>query len=140
MANEAAHPGVEIAAVFEGMKQDTVADLLGMTRQTVNRLYQGLQGITPKTAIRLEEVTKRPAEEWLMMQAQFELNKARARMASGRVPARADRVRMAGAEKQFARLSDIRQMQSGVPAAEIQKKNGVFDGRRYRVKHQPFKG
>ncbi|MCG8434140.1 MAG: hypothetical protein MJA83_08930 [Gammaproteobacteria bacterium] len=118
-----------------------VFEALGFPKQEAAnlRLCANLM-ITLQEYIRREAVTKRPAEEWLMMQAQFELNKARARMASGRAPARADRVRMARVEKQFARLADIRQMKSGVPAAEIQKKNGVFDGRRYRVKHQPFKG
>lgn len=133
MTQRLRHPGAALATTFEGLTQDAVAATLGITRQTVNRLYGGRQAITPAMALRLEQVTGRSAEEWLMMQMKHELNKLRDEVAQGEGHA-------VVASKQSSRLKDLRDLAAGVPAAAIQARNAAFDGQRYRIKSRPFKG
>lgn len=145
MSSRIRHPGVELATTFEGMTQDTVADALGITRQTVNRLYRGRQAITPEMSMRLEQVTGRSAEDWLVMQVKYELNKLRDELAHGAGPlvgarSRPVKARVVSAGKQAARLKDLHDLKAGVSPAVLQARNAAFDGRRYRIKPRAFKG
>lgn len=137
------HPGRKVAAAFEGLSQSAAAACLGMTRQTVNRLYQGRQAITPAMALRLEAVSALRAEEWLGLQMKYELDKLRneglAECAHPDVRhGHLKQVRVV--VKQASRIADLQKMRSGVPPAVIQEKNAAFDGRRYHIKSRVFKG
>lgn len=68
------HPGVSIR---EGCLDGTLtlieaARLLGVTRQTLSRVLNGYDGISPEMAIRLEKVGWSNAEFWMRRQAAYE--------------------------------------------------------------------
>lgn len=51
---------------------ETVAQLLGMTRQHLSRILNGHNPVTPDIAIRLEVLTKTPASQWLAIQSAYD--------------------------------------------------------------------
>jgi antitoxin HigA-1 len=53
------------------------ADLLGVTRQTLNNLVNGKSGISPEMAIRLHKAFGGGAETWLRLQMAYDLAQAR---------------------------------------------------------------
>ncbi len=58
--------------------QDDLADVIGCTRQHINRLLQGKTSITAKTATELSKAFKISAEFWMNLQTSYELSKAKA--------------------------------------------------------------
>lgn len=65
--------------VLRGMdiKQDKLADALGVSRFTVNQVLNGRRGVSPEMALRLERVLGTSADFWLKLQAQVDLYEAR---------------------------------------------------------------
>jgi antitoxin HigA-1 len=53
------------------------ADILGVTRQTLNNLVNGKAGISPEMAIRLDKAFGGGAEAWLRLQMAYDLAQAR---------------------------------------------------------------
>jgi antitoxin HigA-1 len=53
------------------------ADILGVTRQTLNNLVNGKSGISPEMAIRLHKAFGGGAEIWLRLQMAYDLAQAR---------------------------------------------------------------
>ncbi len=53
------------------------ADILGVTRQTLNNLVNEKSGISAEMAIRLEKAFGGTAATWLQMQVNYDLAKAR---------------------------------------------------------------
>jgi antitoxin HigA-1 len=53
------------------------ADILGVTRQTLNNLVNGKAGISPEMAIRLGKAFGGGAETWLRLQMVYDLAQAR---------------------------------------------------------------
>src|ERR1700732_1451363 len=53
------------------------ADILGVTRQTLNNLVNGKSGISPEMAIRLDKAFGGGAETWLRLQMAYDLAQAR---------------------------------------------------------------
>ena len=53
------------------------ADILGVTRQTLNNLVNGKAGISPEMAIRLDKAFGGGAETWLRLQMAYYLAQAR---------------------------------------------------------------
>ena len=52
------------------------ADILGVTRQTLNNLVNGKSGISPEMAIRLDKAFGGGADTWLRLQAAYDLAQA----------------------------------------------------------------
>ncbi|MEC8038538.1 MAG: HigA family addiction module antitoxin [Pseudomonadota bacterium] len=88
---EATHPGLflkdELLADY-GLSQQAVADTLGVTRESLNRLLNGNAAVSPTMALRLEGLTSLSARFWLNMQTDHDLSRARAA-----APDLSDRVR-----------------------------------------------
>jgi addiction module HigA family antidote len=73
------HPGLSV-------RQDCIepldlsiteaADILGVTRQTLNNLVNGKSGISPEMAIRLDKAFGGGAETWLRLQMAYDLAQA----------------------------------------------------------------
>jgi addiction module HigA family antidote len=55
------------------------ADILGVTRQTLNNLVNGKAGISPEMAIRLDKAFGGGAETWLRLQMAYDLAQVRQR-------------------------------------------------------------
>ena len=55
------------------------ADILGVTRQTLNNVVNGKAGISPEMAIRLDKAFGGGAETWLRLQMAYDLAQARQR-------------------------------------------------------------
>ena len=53
------------------------ADILGVTRQTLNNLVNAKAGISPEMAIRLDKAFGGGAETWLRLQMAYDLAQAR---------------------------------------------------------------
>ena len=53
------------------------AEILGVTRQTLNNLVNGKSGISPEMAIRLDKAFGGGAETWLRLQMAYDLAQAR---------------------------------------------------------------
>jgi addiction module HigA family antidote len=53
------------------------AELLGVTRQTLNNLINEQAGISPEMAIRLEKFGWSTADQWIRLQAAYSLARAR---------------------------------------------------------------
>lgn len=74
------HPGdwlkTEIVEAH-GLSINEAADHLGVTRQTISRLFNGRQGLTADMAIRFEKVFGVKADTMLRMQLAYDLTDAR---------------------------------------------------------------
>jgi len=55
------------------------AEMLGVSRQTLDKIINGRSSITPDMAIRFENVFGSSAETWLRMQLSYDLALARTR-------------------------------------------------------------
>jgi addiction module HigA family antidote len=53
------------------------ANILGVSRQTLNKIVNGKSGITPEMAIRLTKAFGSTEETWLRMQLAYDLAAAR---------------------------------------------------------------
>jgi addiction module HigA family antidote len=74
------HPGGSIRnACLEplGLSITEGAEVLGVTRQTLNNVVNGKSGISPEMAIRLSKAFGSTPETWLRMQLAYDLAKAR---------------------------------------------------------------
>jgi len=74
------HPGRSIRnACLEplGLSVTEGAEILGITRQTLNNVIHGKSGISPTMAIRLSKAFGSTAETWLRMQLAYDLAQAR---------------------------------------------------------------
>jgi addiction module HigA family antidote len=74
------HPGRSIRnACLEplGLSVTQGAEVLGVTRQTLNNVVNGKSGISPEMAIRLSKAFGSTPETWLRVQLAYDLAKAR---------------------------------------------------------------
>ena len=74
------HPGLSVRYdCIEpcGLTITEAADILGVTRQTLNNLVNGKSGISPEMAIRLDKAFGGGAETWLLLQMSYDLAQAR---------------------------------------------------------------
>jgi antitoxin HigA-1 len=60
-----------------GLSVTKGAEILGVTRQTLNDLVHGRRGISPEMALRLEMAFGGGADTWLRLQAAYDLAQAR---------------------------------------------------------------
>ncbi|CAO99383.1 addiction module antidote protein, HigA family (plasmid) [Azospirillum brasilense] len=70
------HPGKFIANdVLQeyGLTQQELADMLKVSRLTINELAQGKRSVTPGMALRLEKLTGQSAEFWMRLQNMYDL-------------------------------------------------------------------
>jgi addiction module HigA family antidote len=75
-----AHPGrIVRSACLEplGLSVTEAAEILGVTRQTLNNVIHGKSGISPQMAIRLSKAFGSTPETWLRMQLAYDLAQAR---------------------------------------------------------------
>lgn len=74
------HPGRSIrTACLEplGLTVTQGAEILGVSRQTLNNVLHGKSGISPQMAIRLSRAFGSTPETWLRMQVAYDLAQAR---------------------------------------------------------------
>ena len=74
------HPGLAVRHdCIEplGLTVTKAAEILGVTRQTMNDLIHGRRGISPEMAIRLDLAFGGGADTWLRMQTAYDLAQAR---------------------------------------------------------------
>ena len=62
------------------------AEVLGVSRQTLNNIVHGKSGISPEMSIRLSKAFGSTPETWLQMQLAYDL--ARARRSEGKIKVR----------------------------------------------------
>ena len=75
-----AHPGrIVRSACLEplGLTVTEGAEVLGVTRQTLNNVINGKSAISPEMAIRLSKAFGSTPETWLRMQLSYDLAQAR---------------------------------------------------------------
>ncbi|TVQ83439.1 MAG: addiction module antidote protein, HigA family [Micavibrio sp.] len=74
------HPGRQIRTALEaaGMNITDGAAHLGVTRNTLSRVVNGLAGISPEMAIRLAKAFGGTPDIWVRMQAGYDLAQAMA--------------------------------------------------------------
>ena len=76
------HPGLSVRQDCIEALDLTIteaADILGVTRQTLNNLVNGKAGISPEMAIRLDKAFGGGAETWLRLQMAYDLAQVRQR-------------------------------------------------------------
>jgi addiction module HigA family antidote len=74
------HPGLSVRQdCIEplGLTITEAAEILGVTRQTLNNLVNGKSGISADMAIRLDKAFGGGAETWLRLQMAYDLAQAR---------------------------------------------------------------
>ena len=74
------HPGLSVKHDCIEPLELTIskaADILGVTRQTLNDLVHCRRGISPEMAIRLDMAFGGGADTWIKMQAAYDLAQAR---------------------------------------------------------------
>ncbi len=70
------HPGEMLLKEFLdplGISQTIFAQRLGISFVRLNELVNGRRGMTPDTALRLEQVLEMPADFWLGLQLDWDL-------------------------------------------------------------------
>jgi HTH-type transcriptional regulator / antitoxin HigA len=77
--NYALHPGLHVIEMLEtfGMKQSELSIRLGITPKHLTNLVGGKVSLTTEIAHDLQAVFSQPAEYWLALQANYDLNKLR---------------------------------------------------------------
>ena len=78
--NNPPHPGLSVKHdCLEplGLSVTRAAEVLGVTRQTLNDLVHCRRGISPEMAIRLDLAFGGGAETWVRLQAAYDLAQAR---------------------------------------------------------------
>ncbi len=79
------HPGLSVRHdCLEplGLSVTKGAEVLGVTRQTLNNLVNGRAGISPEMAIRLDKAFGGTAEGWLVLQTAYDLAQVRKALGS----------------------------------------------------------
>ena len=74
------HPGEFIREIYitpYDISVRSVADSLGVSPSTLNRLLNGQSNVSPEMALRLSKALGRSPESWLAMQDQYDLWHAR---------------------------------------------------------------
>ena len=73
------HPGRQIRTALNACDLNITegAAHLGVTRNTLSRVINGLAGISPEMALRLDKAFGGGAEIWVRMQASYDLAQAR---------------------------------------------------------------
>lgn len=74
------HPGEMVAKEFLeplAMTQTQFAEDLGVSLVRANALIRGRRGVTPDTALRLEQLFGMPADFWLTLQLRWDLYHAK---------------------------------------------------------------
>jgi addiction module HigA family antidote len=74
------HPGLSVkqdCIEALGLTVTRAAEVLGVTRQTLNDLVHCRRGISPEMAIRLDMAFGGGADTWIRLQAAYDLAKAR---------------------------------------------------------------
>lgn len=74
------HPGEFIVSTYMdpfGLSCRRLAEHLGVSASTLNRLLKGQSGISPEMALRLSKALGRSPESWLAMQDLFDLSIAK---------------------------------------------------------------
>lgn len=76
---KATHPG---SIIFEELKfrsltQVELAARMGVQKSLLNELIKGKRSVNAEIALLLEQIFEIPAEYWMRLQAQFELDHAR---------------------------------------------------------------
>lgn len=69
------HPGHILKSGFieeYGLRIETIASLLGITRGHLSRIINARNPVTPDIAVRLELLTATPASQWLAMQSKYD--------------------------------------------------------------------
>jgi addiction module HigA family antidote len=77
------HPGELLRdEVLPALKRDKseIADLLGVSRQTLYEILQERQQVTPDMALRLGKLCGNGPELWLNLQRKFDLHQAEKRL------------------------------------------------------------
>lgn len=64
-----------------GVSVGDAASMLGVSRQTLDKIINGRGGVTPNMPIRFEKVFGSSADTWLRMQLAYDLAQAREREA-----------------------------------------------------------
>jgi len=72
------HPGRQVKTALQAADMNITdgAVHLGVTRNTLSRVVNGLAGISPEMAIRLAKAFGGTADIWVRMQASYELAQA----------------------------------------------------------------
>jgi addiction module HigA family antidote len=76
--NKMQHPGLEFKERIishNNLSVSGTAELLGVTRVTLSKILNGHGAITPNIALRIEKVFGEKADEWLMLQRQYDLSR-----------------------------------------------------------------
>jgi addiction module HigA family antidote len=76
------HPGLSVrhdCIEALGLTTTAAAKILGITRQTLNNLINGKNGISADMALRLDKAFGGGAETWLRLQMAYDLAQARKR-------------------------------------------------------------
>jgi addiction module HigA family antidote len=92
-----AHPGrIVRSACLEplGLTVTAGAKVLGVSRQTLNKLVTGKSGISPEMSIRLTKAFGSIEETWLGMQLAYELAAARKDESNTCIDSQAGKVRL----------------------------------------------
>jgi len=79
---EPIHPGESVrydCIEALGLSVTKTAQVLGVTRQSLNNIVNGKSGISPEMAIRLDKAFGGSAEAWLRLQAAYDLAQVRKR-------------------------------------------------------------
>lgn len=82
------HPGEFIREVYVeplGVSARQIAESLGVSASTFNRLLNGESNISPEMALRLSKTLGRSPESWLAMQDRYDLWHARKSVSLERV-------------------------------------------------------
>ena len=69
------HPGQILKSGFiqeYGLRVETVANLLGISRGHLSRIINARNPVTPDIAVRLEILTETPASQWLAMESKYD--------------------------------------------------------------------
>ena len=82
------HPGELITEVYlepNGITGRELAAAIGVSPSTLNRVLNGLSGVSPAMALRLSKALGRSPESWLAMQSNYDLWHARRTLKLGKI-------------------------------------------------------
>jgi addiction module HigA family antidote len=73
------HPGTILRLMLENNNKTVAesADMLGVTRQQLYRIFNGTSNLSPEMALKLENIFGTPAIGWLKIQAEFDIARLR---------------------------------------------------------------
>jgi addiction module HigA family antidote len=78
------HPGRVLETVYMSelnLSQSELARRIGCSPRKINEIVNGKRGISPEFAIELEKTIHTSAEMWVRMQAEYDLQAARVKVA-----------------------------------------------------------